>query len=158
MPALRDTIADDLQTQIATGHLEAGARLLSEPQLATYYKVGTPTLHNALALLQAEGLIEKIHGRGNFVRRSLLRLTYIDSCLIPSEDLRLTIRTTQLHARGDLTTLLQVPSCTPLTEFRCLTYEGETPHSLARIYIPPRLDVDRTASAPPRAGGIPREG
>ncbi|MFI8446587.1 winged helix-turn-helix domain-containing protein [Streptomyces erythrochromogenes] len=63
MPSLRDTIADDLRTQIATGHLEAGARLPSEPQLATYYKVSTPTLRNALALLQAEGLIEKIHGR-----------------------------------------------------------------------------------------------
>ncbi|MFE5716338.1 GntR family transcriptional regulator [Streptomyces sp. NPDC056501] len=136
MPSLRHAIAADLRTQITMGHLKAGARLPSEPRLAAQYKVSTPTLRNALALLQAEGLIEKIHGKGNFVRHPLRRLTYTGGRLTPDTDLHVTIRTTNLRARGDLIPLLKVPSRTPLTEFLCLTHQGESPHSLARIYVP----------------------
>ncbi|MFE0737891.1 GntR family transcriptional regulator [Streptomyces sp. NPDC058855] len=136
MPSLRHTIADDLRTQITTGHLKAGTRLPSEPMLAAQYKVSIPTLRNALALLQAEGLIEKIHGKGNFVRHPLRRLTYTGGHLTPDTDLHVTIRTTNVRARGDLITLLGVPLRTPLTEFLCLTHQGERPHSLARIYVP----------------------
>ncbi|MER5309886.1 GntR family transcriptional regulator [Streptomyces sp. NPDC002773] len=139
VPSLRHTIAADLRTQITTGHLKAGERLLSEPKLATHYKVSTPTLRNALALLQAEGLIEKIHGKGNFIRHPLRRLTYTGGRLTPDTDLHVTIRTTKVRARGDLIPLLKVPSRTPLTEFLYLTHQGESPHSLARIYVPQDL-------------------
>ncbi|MFJ5707643.1 winged helix-turn-helix domain-containing protein [Streptomyces sp. NPDC093105] len=98
VPTLRDTIAEDLRIQITTGHLKPGDRLPSEPKLATHYKVSTPTLRNALALLQTEGLIDKRHGKGNFVRRSLSRLTYEGGVLTPT--LHLTIRKTQLQAKG----------------------------------------------------------
>ncbi|MFJ2058042.1 GntR family transcriptional regulator [Streptomyces sp. NPDC087908] len=136
MPSLRHAIAADLRTQITTGQLKAGERLPSEPRLAADYKVSTPTLRNALALLQAEGLIEKFHGKGNFVRHPLRRLTYTGGCLTPDTDLHVTIRTTNLRARGDLIPLLKVPTRTPLTEFLCLTHQGESPHSLAHIYVP----------------------
>lgn len=138
MPSLRHTIADDLRAQITTGHLKAGERLPSEPRLAADYKVSTPTLRNALALLQAEGLIEKIHGKGNFVRHPLRRLTYVSGRLSPEADLHVTIRT-NIRARGDLITLLKVPSRTPLKEFFYLTRQGDSPHSLARIYVPQDL-------------------
>ncbi|MEU3607251.1 GntR family transcriptional regulator [Streptomyces sp. NPDC035033] len=143
VPTLRDTIAEDLRTQITTGYLKPGDRLPSEPKLATHYKVSTPTLRNALALLQAEGLIDKRHGKGNFVRRPLSQLTYEGGILTPT--LHLTIRKTQLRASDPLATLLKVPSRTPLTEFLCIGHEGESPHSLARIYIPRGL----AAAEPP---------
>ncbi|MFB6841162.1 GntR family transcriptional regulator [Streptomyces sp. NPDC056361] len=137
VPTLRDTIAEDLRTQITAGHLKPGDRLLSEPKLATHYKVSTPTIRQALALLQAEGLIEKTHGKGNFVRAPLRRITYTGGAGLPSTpDLQTTIRATNLRARGHLRTLLKVPLNTPLTEFHCTTYEGETPRSVARIYVP----------------------
>ncbi|MER6479887.1 GntR family transcriptional regulator [Streptomyces filamentosus] len=137
MPTLRDTIAEDLRTQITTGHLKPGDRLLSEPKLATHYKVSTPTVRQALALLQAEGLIEKTHGKGNFVRTPLRRITYKGGAGIPfAPNLQTTIHTNTVRARGHIRTLLEVPSNTPLTEFHCTTYEGETPRSVARIYIP----------------------
>ncbi|MFB7835580.1 GntR family transcriptional regulator [Streptomyces sp. NPDC056056] len=146
MQSLRDTIAADLRTQITAGHLKAGARLPSEPMLAAQYKVSTPTLRNALALLQAEGLIEKIHGKGNFVRHPLRRLTYTGGRLTPDVDLNVTIRTTNVRAHGDLIPLLKVPSRTPLTEFLYLTHRRESPHSLARIYVP----QDLALAEPPR--------
>ncbi|MFD5933591.1 GntR family transcriptional regulator [Streptomyces sp. NPDC060333] len=146
-PSRRHAIAEDLRNQISTGLLKAGARLPSEAQLAAHYAVSTPTLRNALALLQGEGLVEKIHGSGNFVRHPLRRITYAGGGRTPCavDALRTTVRTTHLRAHGHLTALLKVRPRSPLTEFLCLSHEGKSPHSLARIYVPRDL-------APP---GIP---
>ncbi len=141
-PSRRHAIAEDLRNQIAKGYLNAGERLPSEARLAAYYAVSTPTLRNALALLQGEGLVEKIHGSGNFVRHPLRRTTYIGGGHTPSaptpaeEALHTTVRATNLRAHGHLTALLKVSPRSPLTEFLCLSHEGKTPHSLARIYVP----------------------
>lgn len=136
----RHVIADDLRAQISTGHIKAGERLPSEAQLAARYTVSTPTLRNALALLQAEGLVEKVHGKGNFVRRPLHRITYVGGGRTPANAaLRVSIRTTKLRARGHLTGLLGVSTGSPLTEFRCLSHDEQSPHSLAHIYVPSDL-------------------
>ncbi|MFF5766842.1 GntR family transcriptional regulator [Streptomyces tanashiensis] len=133
----RHAIADDLRTQIATGHIKAGERLPSEAQLAARYTVSTPTLRNALALLQAEGVVEKVHGKGNFIRHPLPRITYVGGGLAASKTtLDVSVRTTKVRARGHLTDLLQVAAGTPLTEFLYLSHAGKSPHSLARIYVP----------------------
>ncbi|MFF2846793.1 GntR family transcriptional regulator [Streptomyces sp. NPDC058001] len=135
-------IADDLRDQIATGRVKPGERLPSESRLAGRYMVSTATLRSALAVLQREGLIEKIHGKGNFVRRSFRKITYVggwgtlDLWTSTDADPRVTVRTTTMGAYGDLTALLRVPDGSPLTEFQCLSYQGDSPHSLARIYVP----------------------
>lgn len=49
---------------------EAGAPFPSEPQLATEFGVSRMTVRAALAGLERDGLIERIPGRGSFVRRS----------------------------------------------------------------------------------------
>ncbi|RSS94828.1 GntR family transcriptional regulator [Streptomyces sp. WAC05292] len=144
MPSRRDTIADDLRHQITTGNFKAGERLPSEAELATRYAVSTPTLRSALALLQGEGLVEKIHGRGNFVRRPHPKITYTGGggeapkWATPSAPLHMTARTTNLEAYGHLAALLDVPPRSPLTltEVVYITHEGKSPHSLARIYVP----------------------
>ncbi|MGW7078714.1 GntR family transcriptional regulator [Streptomyces sp. NPDC054866] len=142
MPSRRHGIANDLRNQITTGRLKPGERLPSETQLAAQYEVSTATLRSALAMLQGEGLVEKIHGKGNFVRRPLRRITYLGGWgaqapqTAPDAALRITVRTTKIRARGHLTALLQVPTGSPLTEFHCVSYEAKSPHSLARIYVP----------------------
>ncbi|MFD5512694.1 GntR family transcriptional regulator [Streptomyces sp. NPDC127051] len=137
MPSRRHAIADDLRQQIRTGHFKAGERLPSEAQLAIRYTVSTPTLRSALALLQGEGLVEKIHGSGNYVRRPLRRFTYVGGAgTSPIPPLRATVRTTNLEAHGDLPALLNVPPLSPLTELLYVTHDGKAPHSLARIYVP----------------------
>ncbi|MEU7291745.1 GntR family transcriptional regulator [Streptomyces exfoliatus] len=135
-------ISDDLRTQISTGRLKAGERLPSEAQLASRYTVSVPTLRSALAVLQGEGLVEKVHGRGNFVRRPFHRITYIGGGRTPDAQaaanaaLRVSVRTTHLRARGHLTALLKVTAGSPLIEYLCLSHEGKSPHSLARVYVP----------------------
>jgi GntR family transcriptional regulator len=64
-----ERIADDLRQLIRAGELSPGEQLPSETRLVEEYGKSLPTLRQALGLLQAEGLIEKVHGRGNFVRR-----------------------------------------------------------------------------------------
>ncbi|MBH5134382.1 GntR family transcriptional regulator [Streptomyces sp. HB-N217] len=142
MTSRRLVIADDLRRQITTGRLGPGDRLSSESALADRYKVSTATLRSALAVLQGEGLVEKIHGKGNFVRHPLRKITYVggwgtlDPQTAADVDLRVTVRTTALRARGHLTALLKVDDGSPLTEFLRLSYEGESPYSLARVYVP----------------------
>lgn len=63
-----ERIADDLRDRIRAGELAPGDRLPSETTMVDHYGKSLPTLRQALGLLQAEGLIEKQHGRGNFVR------------------------------------------------------------------------------------------
>ncbi|MGW8726084.1 GntR family transcriptional regulator [Streptomyces sp. NPDC055808] len=141
-PPLRYSIADDLRARIITGRLKPDERLPSEAQLAAQYRVSTPTLRNALAVLQGEGLIEKVHGKGNFVRRRLHQVTYIGGGHMATDrdvarsTLRVTVRMTKTRARGELASLLKVPLHSPLSEIVCVGYEGDSPHSLIRFYVP----------------------
>ncbi|WP_420082353.1 GntR family transcriptional regulator [Streptomyces sp. JL4002] len=156
MPSRRHAIADDLRHQISSGHLQAGERLPSEAQLATGYAVSTSTLRNALALLQGEGLVEKVHGSGNFVCRPLRRITYTGgrAAAAPwtafSAPLQMTARTANSEAPSHLTTLLNVPPRSPLTEVLFTTHEGKAPHGLAHIYVP----LDLVPATPPLAEQI----
>ncbi|MFE0509265.1 GntR family transcriptional regulator [Streptomyces sp. NPDC058964] len=69
MPKAYEEIADDIRRSIREGTRKPGDRLPSEADLARHYGKSVPTLQNALRLLSGEGLIDKQHGRGNFVRR-----------------------------------------------------------------------------------------
>ncbi|MFD3353270.1 GntR family transcriptional regulator [Streptomyces fradiae] len=135
-------IANDLRDQITTGRIKPGERLLSEAGLADQYKVSTVTLRRALAVLQGEGLVEKIHGKGNFVRRPLRKIMYVggwgtlDPWTAADVALHVTVRRATVQAHGHLTALLKVPVGSPLAEFVCVSHEGDAPHGLARIYIP----------------------
>ncbi|WP_329546332.1 GntR family transcriptional regulator [Streptomyces sp. NBC_01356] len=69
MPKAYEVIADDLRRSIREGRRKPGDRLPSETDLAGHYRRSVPTVQNALRVLHEEGLIDKQHGRGNFVRR-----------------------------------------------------------------------------------------
>ncbi|WP_089100439.1 GntR family transcriptional regulator [Streptomyces hyaluromycini] len=73
MPKAYEEIADDLRRAIRNGELKPGARLPSEAELARQHGRSVPTIQNALRLLSAEGLIDKRHGSGTFVRRPRTR-------------------------------------------------------------------------------------
>ncbi|MGW5651706.1 GntR family transcriptional regulator [Streptomyces humi] len=73
MPKAYEEIADDLRRSIRDGERKPGARLPSEAELARHYGRSVPTVQNALRLLGAEGLIDRRHGSGTFVRRPRTR-------------------------------------------------------------------------------------
>ncbi|MFI8003993.1 GntR family transcriptional regulator [Streptomyces sp. NPDC086010] len=142
VPRRHHDIADDLRHQITTGRVKPGERLPSEVGLASRYKVSTVTLRRALAVLQGEGLVEKIHGKGNYVRCPRRKIIYVggwgtlDPWTAAEPTLRITVRSTTVAASVHLTTLLKVPTGSPLAEYTCLSLEQGAPHGMARIYIP----------------------
>lgn len=55
---------------IQDGVYPEGSKIPSEPELAKKMGVSRMTLRQALALLQEDGVIETIHGQGNFVKKA----------------------------------------------------------------------------------------
>ena len=75
---LRDQIAAGIAAQV----WKPGEAIPSETELAAIHKVALGTVRRAIDVLVAEGLVERAHGRGTFVRRpcfsqSLLRCLHI---------------------------------------------------------------------------------
>ncbi|MFD4477237.1 GntR family transcriptional regulator [Streptomyces sp. NPDC058471] len=69
-----EEIADELRARIRGGLLAPGDRLPSEADLIRSTGRSGPTVQQALRVLQSEGLIERQHGRGTFVRRPRVRV------------------------------------------------------------------------------------
>ncbi|WP_433177243.1 GntR family transcriptional regulator [Actinoallomurus sp. CA-150999] len=61
-------IAADLRDRIERGELTIGDPLPSEAAIVESYGVARGTARQALAELEAAGLVEKQHGKGRFVR------------------------------------------------------------------------------------------
>lgn len=86
-------IAEEIRTQILSGELAEGARLISTTEYATRYRINPATANKAVALLVDEGLVVKRRGIGMFVvdgaltdlRRSR-RAAYTDDVLHPALD------------------------------------------------------------------------
>ncbi len=64
-------LAGALRARIVAGEWPPGSTLPSEQILASDHQVALGTLRRALELLDAQGLIERVHGRGTFVRTGL---------------------------------------------------------------------------------------
>jgi len=69
-----ERIATDLRKRIQAGELRPGDQLPSEQALRGDYKVSLPVVRQALDLLESEGLVDRVHGRGTYVRSPRQRL------------------------------------------------------------------------------------
>ncbi|MEU5424325.1 GntR family transcriptional regulator [Streptomyces olivoreticuli] len=150
-------IADNLRHLIESGEYAAGSQLPAEKELAARYKVSYPTLRSALEVLQADGLLEKFHGRGNFVRRPRERITYVgeghpaDQRASLEDALKVDVDARQMGAHPALSELLDVPVDTRLTEYTYLSHLHQVPQTLARVYVPwnvAELKVPKTSRSP----------
>ena len=65
--SLATPIIDWLKNEIDQGHLEPGAKLLSEKQLCERFGVSRSVVREALSQLKSEGLVNAYQGRGVFV-------------------------------------------------------------------------------------------
>lgn len=64
-------LAAALRARIVAGEFAPGSAIPAEQTLAAQHGVALGTLRRALDLLVEQGLIERQHGRGNFVRQGL---------------------------------------------------------------------------------------
>lgn len=58
----------ELRDQILDGTLAAGDRLESEPKLGERYGVSRQTVRQAIALLEKEGMVNRVQGSGTYIR------------------------------------------------------------------------------------------
>lgn len=68
-PALHERVSDWLLTYIAEHQIAVGSRLPTERALADRFGVSRASVRQALAALQARGLLEIRHGDGIYLRR-----------------------------------------------------------------------------------------
>lgn len=64
------TVYNKLFKMINEGNFPEGSRLPSEPELSRLLGVSRTTLRQALALLQDDGVVKNIRGKGNFIIKS----------------------------------------------------------------------------------------
>jgi GntR family transcriptional regulator len=64
-----------LREQIERGELKAGERIPSEVQLCERWAISRITTRQALAELERDGLLERVPGKGTFVRRPQSQVT-----------------------------------------------------------------------------------
>lgn len=64
-------VAQGLRGRILSGEWAAGVAMPAEQDLARQYEVALGTMRQALQSLVQEGLIERVHGRGTFVKQAL---------------------------------------------------------------------------------------
>ncbi len=65
--SLRHSIADELRQRVIAGEFSAGDRLPSEPELARSMGVSRSSLRAAIALLEEDGMLRRLHGSGTYI-------------------------------------------------------------------------------------------
>lgn len=66
-----EQIREHLRQRIFAGEWEPGSALPAETELAKQYEVALGTMRKAIELMAEDGLIERLHGKGTFVRGEL---------------------------------------------------------------------------------------
>lgn len=64
-------LADVLRQRIVSGQWAPGSALPAEQALAAQHGVALGTMRRALEVLAEQGLLQRVHGRGTFVRQAL---------------------------------------------------------------------------------------
>ena len=157
-----ERIADDLRRQIHSGALAPGDQLPNEQTLRAEYRVSLPVVRQALDVLESEGLVDRVHGRGTYVRTPRQRVRRTperyqwekDRVLLPEEQRRrtgaterdtgLTMPDLEFHAEyhtvaanEDLAKVFGVPVGAKLLQriYRTRSKQEEVPLSLIRSYL-----------------------
>ena len=149
---LHARLRDALRAQILDGRLRPGDQLPSESALQAAHGVSRITVRQALAALQADGLIVKRHGKGAFVSQAgasqrLERLQGLHEALAgeaapsgPAHEVanhRLSWR--ELKAPADVAGLLGLRRGAPVYRLQTLRYLDRAPLSLNNSWLCPAL-------------------
>jgi GntR family transcriptional regulator len=157
-----EKIAADLRTMVRSGQLRPGDQLPNEQTLIGQYGFSLPVVRQALDLLEAEGLVDRVHGRGTYVRRPQQRVRRTpdryqwekDRVLLPESQRRrtgaterdtgLTMTDLEFHAQyetvqadEDLARAFHVPVGAKLLRrtYRTKSRHENTPLSLITSYL-----------------------
>jgi GntR family transcriptional regulator, transcriptional repressor for pyruvate dehydrogenase complex len=117
--SLTHQAAEAIKRQVLIRHLQAGARLPSERQLCETLGISRNILREALSTLVAQGIVEKVPGRGAFVGEFNRRNLDVDIRLAITDE-------SELGALHDLRMMLELGAAE-------LVVQRGTPEDLDRL-------------------------
>lgn len=132
-----------LRDGIVQGTYPPGTALPKEEALVKLFGVARVTVRRALADLEAEGLVQRRHGLGTFVRGDLSTATSV-ATLSYVDDLRHTAQTTEVQVIGVETispppwvmSALQIPHTDMAIHATRLRVVGATPLMVTEAWVP----------------------
>lgn len=151
-------IKQDLLVAIDEGRLQPGDRVPSERELTERYGVSRMTARHALAILEQEGFLRRVQGKGSFVappklEQTLLGLTSFTEemrrrGLVPSTQVRLV---EEVRAGDRVAEHLNALPDERVYMVERLRLASGDPMALERVYLPARLvqglaELDLTGS------------
>ncbi len=138
---LYQQLHDDLATKIKEQVWRPGQLMPSETELKNLYQVAIGTVRKAIEALIAEGLVERSHGKGTFVRKprfdnSLFRFFRFESAdgqrRVPSSRI---VQRQVLPATAYIANALQLKTGAPVIELLRLRSVDQQPMLAENIYL-----------------------
>jgi GntR family transcriptional regulator len=136
-------IAESLLDQIEAGELAPGTRLPPERTLSELFEVNRVTLRRALGKLEAQGLIIRKHGEGNYIaepkieRQTERLVSFTDGMqrrgLLPGAKV---IEIEQRPVEAAIAKQLNVPVLTPVYYVLRLRMANQEPVMLEHLWVP----------------------
>ncbi len=134
-------LAADLRGRILRGQWQPGEALMAESELARSYGVALGTMRQAIALLVDQGLLERRHGKGTFVKAGLggasmlrfFRFRNADASQPPSSRI---LSCRKVHASPAAATAFGVPAGSPVLALERLRSLDGRPRLLESIELP----------------------
>ena len=130
-------ISEFLAREIASGRLISGTRLVPERQMAEDLKTSIGTLRKALRRLEELGLLDRIHGSGNYVKQNnvdgsvyaMFRLELIGGGGLPRADIL------DITLKNKPKNLIPFGISDKATRIRRLRYLNDTVIALEEIWL-----------------------
>jgi len=152
-------LAADLRARILRGQWEPGQALTAETELARSYGVALGTMRQAIALLVEQGLLERRHGKGTFVKAGLggasmlrfFRFRHSDSSETPTSRI---LSRKQTQADAAASQALAIDEAAPVLVLERLRSVAGQPCLLESIMLPLPLFEPLANSDPDEWGDL----
>jgi GntR family transcriptional regulator len=140
--SLAEQVVADLRTAIREGAFGPNGQLPSEPEMSRQLGVSRPTVRQAIAVLEQEGLVARRQGLGTFVMSSVVELPDL------------------LNVNHGITEMIASAGQTPGTSKTTVSHALADPSVAERLSIPEGADVmvvERSRTADGRPVAVTRD-
>lgn len=135
------TIKEQLLKQIQAGVYEVGQKLPTEADLGKIFNASRTTIRMALSELEVQGLVERLQGKGTFVKRKELQLNQSrsfaeDVLMNGQEPASQIIEAKVVPAEYPLQEHLGIPPLAPVNQLMRVRFADGEPLLYERTFIP----------------------
>lgn len=134
-------IKESLLKQVQNGVYPVGEKIPTENELCKLYNVSRTTIRLALHELEIDGILERIQGKGTFVKRKELQLhktlSFTDDLHFQGKEAKNKIlEANVIPIDSPLDEILQIPLKSPVTHLLRVRYADNEPLLYERSFIP----------------------